>query len=108
MEPPSVTRQHVRSHRHQQERLNPTQEHLQAKARLLQALSNRKPLTQKTNESYNQLNGNRRANIEIFTDEFVETLTNKPPRYEKDCQTEFVIEKPIVRLYMPVKTGVDT
>ena len=62
---------------------------------------------EKTNEDYNAGGGTRRANIEIFTDEFVETLTDKPPRYEKDCQTEFVIEKPIVRLYLEVPVGED-
>lgn len=37
----------------------------------------------------------------------METLTNKPPRYEKDCQTEFLIEKPVVRLFMAAKAGED-
>jgi len=35
----------------------------------------------------------------------VETLTDKPPFYEKEIQTEFNIEKPPVRHFMPVKTG---
>ena len=39
------------------------------------------------------------------TDEFVETLTDKPPFYEKEVQTEFNIEKPALRHYLPVKTG---
>ena len=50
---------------------------------------------------------NRRANIEIFTDEYVETLTDKPPRYEYGAQTEFKMEKVVVRHQMPPKTGND-
>lgn len=41
------------------------------------------------------------------TDEFVETLTDKPPQYEKDTQTEIYIERPNPRLFMPKKTGSD-
>lgn len=41
----------------------------------------------------------------VETDEFVETLTDKPPFYEKEVQTEFNIEKPALRHYLPVKTG---
>lgn len=37
--------------------------------------------------------GNKRANIEIYTDQHVETLTDKPPRYEYGAQTEFKTEK---------------
>jgi len=48
-----------------------------------------------------------RRHVELQTDENVELLTDKPPVYEKDCQTEFVIEKPVPRHYMPVKTGED-
>lgn len=51
--------------------------------------------------------GGKRANIEIFTDEHVETLTDKPPRYEYGAQTEFKMEKQVVRHRMPVKIGVD-
>ncbi len=39
-------------------------------------------------ETTNTFESNRRANIEIFTDEFVESLTDKPPRYEYASQTE--------------------
>lgn len=50
----------------------------------------------------------KRANIEIYTDEHVETLTDKPPRYEYASQTDFKIETQIVRHRMPIKKGVDT
>lgn len=43
----------------------------------------------------------------VNTDEFVETLTDKPPNYEKDTQTDFKIEVPIVRQYMDPKKGID-
>jgi hypothetical protein len=33
----------------------------------------------------------KRANIEIYTDEQVETMTDKPPKYEVGSQTEFII-----------------
>ena len=46
-----------------------------------------------------------REHVSVETDEFVETLTDKPPFYEKEIQTEFNIEKPPVRHYLPVKTG---
>lgn len=35
-----------------------------------------------------------RQNIDIQTDQFVEELTDKAPRYEIGNQTEFVIERP--------------
>ena len=37
----------------------------------------------------------------------MEILTDKPPHYSKDCQTDFEMEKPNLRLYMPKKTGID-
>jgi hypothetical protein len=51
--------------------------------------------------------GSKRANIEIFTDEHVETLTDKPPRYDYGAQTEFKMDKQVVRHRMPVKIGED-
>lgn len=39
-------------------------------------------------ETASAFEGNKRANIEIFTDEFVESLTDKPPRYEYASQTD--------------------
>ena len=50
---------------------------------------------------------NQRANIEIFTDELVETLTDKPPRYEYGSQTEPLPEPAVVRHKMPDKYGED-
>lgn len=44
---------------------------------------------------------------ETQTDPNVEELTDKPPRHQKETQTEFVIEKVVPRLYMKVKTGTD-
>jgi len=34
-------------------------------------------------------------------------LTDKPPEYEKDTQTDFYIDRPVVRLFMPKKHGID-
>jgi len=34
-----------------------------------------------------------REHVMIETDANVETITDKPPRYEKGCQTEFKIKK---------------
>ena len=48
-----------------------------------------------------------RKHVQIHTDENVELLTDKPPKYEKDAQTDFYIERPVNRLYMPQKTGED-
>lgn len=48
-----------------------------------------------------------RANVEVETDEFVEILTDKPPHYNKDCQTEFHVEPKKLRWYMEEKKGVD-
>lgn len=45
--------------------------------------------------------------MEVETDEFVEILTDKPPNYDKDCQTDFLLEKPNLRLYLPKKEGID-
>lgn len=51
--------------------------------------------------------GGRRASIEIFTDDFVETLTDKPPRYEYGSQTEGSMSQMVARHRMPTKVGVD-
>jgi len=48
-----------------------------------------------------------RAHFAQMTDEYVEILTDKPPEYEKDTQTEFYIDRPPERLFMPKKTGED-
>ena len=48
-----------------------------------------------------------REHVQVETDPNVESLTNKAPNYEKDTQTEFKIEKKIVRHYMPDKIGED-
>ena len=65
-----------------------------------------KPMAGNEPEDYEDV-GNRRANIEIFTDEYVETLTDKPPRYEYAAQTDFIMEKLVVRHRMPEKIGLD-
>ena len=51
-------------------------------------------------------NANKRANIEIFTDEFVETLTDKPPRYEYASQTDPLPEKSVVRHRIPQRQNI--
>ncbi|CAD8104526.1 unnamed protein product [Paramecium sonneborni] len=44
---------------------------------------------------------------ETQTDPNVEELTDKPPRHQKESQTEFIIEKVVLRLFMKEKTGID-
>lgn len=39
-----------------------------------------------------------RQNIDIQTDQFVEELTDKAPNYELGCQTDFIIERPVITL----------
>jgi hypothetical protein len=59
-------------------------------------------------ETTNAFDTNKRANIEIFTDEFVESLTDKPPRYEYGSQTLPLPENKVIRHRMEPKTGLDT
>ena len=40
--------------------------------------------------------GINKQNIDIQTDQFVEELTDKAPNYEIGCQTEFIIERPVL------------
>lgn len=42
-----------------------------------------------------------RENQEAQTDDLVEVLTDKPPEYEKDTQTDFFIDRPPPRFFMP-------
>lgn len=44
---------------------------------------------------------------EVQTDENIELLTDKPPEYEKDAQTDFYIDRPVNRLFVPRKIGED-
>ncbi|EGR32022.1 hypothetical protein IMG5_098580 [Ichthyophthirius multifiliis] len=48
-----------------------------------------------------------RQNFGVQTDEYIETLTDKPPEYEKDTQTEVFIDRPNARLFFPQKDGID-
>jgi hypothetical protein len=48
-----------------------------------------------------------RVHVAVETDELVEILTDKPPLYEVETQTEALIAKPPKKLFMPVKTGTD-
>ena len=48
-----------------------------------------------------------RKHTEVQTDDYVELLTDKPPEYEKDAQTDFYIDRPVNRLFVPQKTGED-
>ena len=48
-----------------------------------------------------------RRHVELQTDEFVEQLTDKPPEYEKDTQTDFYIDRPVERLFLPETHGID-
>jgi hypothetical protein len=48
-----------------------------------------------------------RQNIDIQTDQFVEELTDKAPKYEIGNQTEFVVERPQTPHQIPLKRGVD-
>ena len=48
-----------------------------------------------------------REHVMIETDANVESLTNKAPNYEKESQTEFKIEKKVIRYYLDEKVGKD-
>jgi radial spoke head protein 3 len=48
-----------------------------------------------------------RQNIDIQTDQFVEELTDKAPKYEIGNQTEFILERPQTPHNIPLKRGVD-
>ncbi|CAD8139437.1 unnamed protein product [Paramecium pentaurelia] len=48
-----------------------------------------------------------RVNIDIQTDEYLEILTDKPPEQEMDAQTDYYIDKPPDRLFVPKKNGID-
>lgn len=48
-----------------------------------------------------------RQNIDIQTDQFVEELTDKAPRYEIGNQTEFLLEREETPWQIPIKRGVD-
>lgn len=48
-----------------------------------------------------------RHNLEVQTDDYIETLTDKPPEQEMDAQTDFYIDKPPDRLFKPKKNGID-
>lgn len=48
-----------------------------------------------------------RENIEVQTDEYIETLADKPPEQEMDVQTDFYIDTPPERLFFPKKYGID-
>ncbi len=48
-----------------------------------------------------------REHVSVETDPNVESITNKAPNYEKDTQTEFKIEKKVMRHYMSEKVGLD-
>ena len=48
-----------------------------------------------------------REHVMIETDANVESLTNKAPNYEKESQTEFKIEKKVIRYYLDEKVGED-
>ena len=58
-------------------------------------------------ETSSGFESNKRANIEIFTDEFVESLTDKPPRYEYASQTDPLPEKSVIRHRIADKIGQD-
>jgi len=47
------------------------------------------------------------VHMECQTDENIELLTDKPPEYEKDAQTDFYIDRPVNRLFVPRKIGED-
>lgn len=48
-----------------------------------------------------------RQHIDIQTEKFLEELTDKPPEYEQNVQTDFYIDRPPTPLFMPSKIGTD-
>jgi len=48
-----------------------------------------------------------RQHFLMQTDDYVETLTDKPGELEKDAQTDFFIDRPMLRRFVFKKTGLD-
>ena len=50
-----------------------------------------------------------RDHFSIQTEPFVETLRDRPIQYEKECQTDLYLDRPVEREFDPMKgkTGVD-
>jgi len=48
-----------------------------------------------------------RQHMDIQTEKFLEELTDKPPEYEQNVQTDFYIDRPPTPLFMPSKIGTD-
>ncbi len=45
--------------------------------------------------------------MDCQTDEYVETLMDRPPEQDEEIQTDFYIDKPPERLFIPKKYGID-
>lgn len=49
-----------------------------------------------------------RTHIAVETEPFIEILTDKPPETEKEALTDFYIDRPMNRLFIYKKDGVDS
>lgn len=56
--------------------------------------------------TYSPRGGSKRKHVEVFTDDMIDKLTDLPPYHDIETQTEFIIEKPLPDLSMPVYTGI--
>ena len=48
-----------------------------------------------------------RVHASVATEPFIEILTDKPPEFEKEALTDFYIDRPVNRLFVYKKDGVD-
>jgi len=56
--------------------------------------------------TYSPRGGPKRKHVEVFTDDMIDKLTDLPPYHDIETQTEFIIEKPVPDLSMPVYHGI--
>ena len=49
-----------------------------------------------------------RVHVSVLTEPFIEVLTDKPPEQEKEALTDFYIDRPVNRLFVYKKDGIDT
>lgn len=59
-----------------------------------------------SHNTYSPRAGRKRKNVEVFTDDMIDRLTDLPPYHDIETQTEFIIEKEIPDLSLPQYYGV--
>jgi hypothetical protein len=56
--------------------------------------------------TYSPRGGPKRKNVEVFTDDMIDKLTDLPPYHDIETQTEYIIQKPVPDLSMPTYHGI--